>query len=677
MKTNIFDTVANVLMKDKRYVAEDGNLLKAKVYSDVMTMDSDLLSLLISYDEIKDSFFKEIDGTLVFDKQQFAWIIDSKEFLPDSYTAYTNKIGLTNNGEFISGKSDVVLDFPYKDAVLEGGQEKDDQKREEIFYHEIIAQDEISNMLAPKVFTNAKRYTDRGIEENIEFTEEDNLIIKGNNLVALASLLELYEGKIKYIYIDPPYNTGSDSFNYNDNFNRASWLVFMKNRLEMARKLLADTGSIFVSIDEKQEAYLKVLMDEIFKEENLLEVFHIQVRYTNKSLNEKNDFQPVMEYVLAYAKNKKSFIPNKPFKDYDLSKFKWEIIELSPGEIIELGGKKVEIFKKGEYEIKLADEPNIDALKDTWASGSVLTGNTSGKFFDEYLSPRKEIDGLNILYKVHGIGEDGLGYRYFTGPKRSNATRGQFYSGVPLYRREEIEDRSSKKYYPIVNLEIFEEDFSRSYISNFKDLSGSFGNIRHEGGVSFNSGKKPENMIKHFMELATDPGDLFLDFFVGSGSSLAVAHKMDRQYIGVEQMDYIEEKTVERLYNVVKGDQTGISKDVSWKGGGSFVFCELKEDGQILLDKIQTASNDTISIIKEEIYGDDRIVPYLTTAELEKVDKEFEELTLENKKKALMKLIDKNKLYINYSDMLDEEKKVSDADRKFTESFYRGGINDR
>lgn len=232
---NIFDTVADLLLTNNKYKAEDGKLLKAVVYSDVMAMSDDLLTLLLSNEDVKETFFKDVQGTLVFDKQKFAWFMESKEFLPDSYTSYTNKIGLTHNGNFISQTNDVVLDFPYKDCVLEGGQDKDDQKRSEIFYNETIASDEISRMFAPKVFTNAKRYTAVGekdltgeldpgtihVEEEtgITFNDNDNLIIKGNNLIALASLLKRYEGKVKCIYIDPPYNTGNDSFNYNDSFN--------------------------------------------------------------------------------------------------------------------------------------------------------------------------------------------------------------------------------------------------------------------------------------------------------------------------------------------------------------------------------------------------------------------------------------------------------------------------
>ncbi len=199
---NIYDIVIEILSRNEKYLSEENKLLKTKVYSDIMMMDKELLALLITNENIKKEFFSDVEGTLVFDKQKFAWLIESKEFLPDSYTRYSNKIGLTSNGNFISNKNDVVLDFPYKDCYLQGGQDKDDQKRDEIFYHETIASDQITRMLEPKVLGNAKRYTKDGIEENIEFKDDDNLIIKGNNLLALSSLLKRYEGKIKLIYID-------------------------------------------------------------------------------------------------------------------------------------------------------------------------------------------------------------------------------------------------------------------------------------------------------------------------------------------------------------------------------------------------------------------------------------------------------------------------------------------
>lgn len=162
MKENIFEEITKLLKTHRKYISEDGDLLKVKVYSDIITMDKDLISLLLSVDKIKEVFFTDINGTLVFDKQKFAWLIDSKEFFPDSYTAYTNKIGLTSKGNFLSSSNDVVLDFPYKDCFLEGGQTKNDQKRSEIFYNETLASDEIRRMLDPKIFTKACRITRGG-----------------------------------------------------------------------------------------------------------------------------------------------------------------------------------------------------------------------------------------------------------------------------------------------------------------------------------------------------------------------------------------------------------------------------------------------------------------------------------------------------------------------------------
>lgn len=650
------DALKKVLSADKRFLGENQQIIKTKVSEAARSNDKKLLKALLKNDLLKESFFTKVDDIYVFDKNKFVWVLESKEFLPDSYTVYKNKVGLVGaDYNLISQKHDISLVWPYKDCVLEGGQTKDDQKRNEIFYNEILAPDQVNRLLAPKVLSNAKRYTKDGVEENIEFKDDDNLIIKGNNLLALSSLLERYEGRVKCIYIDPPYNTGSDSFNYNDNFSKSTWLTFMKNRLNIAKKMLKKEGAILVSIDEKQQAYLKVLMDEMFGAENLLEVFHIQVRYTNKSLNEKDDFQPVMEYVLVYALDKKSFKPNKPYEDYNLNKFEWEINELTKGNEIEIGGKKVVVFKAGEYEIKKI-KPNINGLKETWASGSVLVGNTSGKFFDQYLSKRKNIDGLKVLYKVDGIGEDGIGYRYFTGPKKEAAIRGKFYAGVPLDKRKELENGDARKYSPIVN---------------YYDYSPDFGNIRHEGGVSFNSGKKPEKMLKMLFDFSTNEGDLILDYHIGSGSSCAVAHKMNRQYIGIEQMDYIEEKSVKRLSSVIDGDSTGISENVDWQGGGSFVYCELLEDNESLVTELEAATTSAaVKIVLNKAIDGGKLIPSVLPGDLRGSMDDFDSLSMDEQKNLVMELLNKNKLYVNLSDIDDEDYDVSEADKKFTRSFY-------
>lgn len=215
-----YDVVEDLLKKDERFVAENGTVLKNAVYEAAMNLDSGLIRLLLSNDDTKARFFRDIDGVMVFDKVGFGWVINNRQFLPDSYTRFKNKIGLADNqGDIISSTGKVELVFPYKDCILEGGQTKEDQKRKEVFYNETLAPDEVDRLLFPKVFTNIKKYTPDGIEKIEEFEQGDNLVIRGNNLLALASLIKRYEGKVKCIYIDPPYNTGDDSFGYNDSFN--------------------------------------------------------------------------------------------------------------------------------------------------------------------------------------------------------------------------------------------------------------------------------------------------------------------------------------------------------------------------------------------------------------------------------------------------------------------------
>lgn len=646
MDKNIFEGAGDLLKTNSKYVSEDGKLLKAVVYSDVMTMNQDLLQLLLSNEKIKERFFVEVNGTLVFDKQKFAWFIESKEFLPDSYTRYTNKIGLTHNGDFVSRSNDVVLDFPYKDCVLEGGQDKDDQKRKEIFYNETIASDEVNRMLAPKVFTNAKRYTKDGVEENITFDDNDNLIIKGNNLIALSSLLKRYEGKVKCIYIDPPYNTGSDSFGYNDSFKQSSWLVFMKNRLEIAKKLLSSDGVIAIQISFHQYPYLRVLADDIFSDGKHLLDFNTLVRHPERSLTGDKEFNDVIEYTLVYAKNSSYKMPKmKIEKTNDDYQYDF-IIPDNPSEVLSLGGKSVSVYYPEQVEINRS-EGHEGGLKSMSIRGSIREKNSSGRFYVSYIEPLIGKYPKGTIFTVPDMGDDGNPYRIFELPKGNNKN-GFYYPGRPT-----------------------SSDITLKPYPNFLDFVQQYNLVNDEGTVSFRNGKKPEEYISFYINIFSEKKDLILDFQLGSGTTCAVAHKLDRKYIGIEQMDYIKDISVERLKNVIDGDTSGISKTLNWQGGGSFVYCELLENANVLIDKIQSANDDNIYEIKEEIYSDERIIPYITRDELKKADDIFESLSLEEKKKILITLVDKNKLYVNYSDIEDHTFDVSEADKKFTKSFYK------
>ena len=303
-KKSFFEEVVNVLKKDARFVSDKGELLRNAVFEAAQKMDAKLLKALYANATTRKRFFTAVDGIAVFDKQQFGWVVSNRAFLPDSYTRFRNKIGLAVGDDMIASSRDVELVFPYKDCVLEGGQTKEDQKRDEIFYNTTLAPDEVDRLLAPKVLTNPICYNKKGKKASIAFdSDTDNLVIKGNNLLSLSSLLPKYEGRVNLIYIDPPFNTEKDSFSYNDKFSRSTWLVFMRNRLEVARRLLSADGNIFIHIDINQSHYLKVLCDEVFHEDNFVE--EIIWAYGSPSGGRAATPKPVNihDYLLHYAKN--------------------------------------------------------------------------------------------------------------------------------------------------------------------------------------------------------------------------------------------------------------------------------------------------------------------------------------------------------------------------------------
>lgn len=264
MQTELIKELNHVLKGFSQFW--NGEELHRSMVSEAISQKQpDLIKALVNNEKVRSVYGTDIDGVLIFDFDKLCSLLKYKEYWANSFTKYRNKVGLTSEGKYLDYSSDVVLDFPFKDCVLEGGMTKEDQGKDEIYYNEIIASDEIDCIFSPKVLTNAKRYTKDNIENNIAiFHEKENLIIKGNNLIALHSLRKTHSGKVKLIYIDPPYNTGNDAFKYNDRFNRTTWLTFMKNRLEAAKSLLSENGTICIQINDIEFSYLKVLCDLIF-----------------------------------------------------------------------------------------------------------------------------------------------------------------------------------------------------------------------------------------------------------------------------------------------------------------------------------------------------------------------------------------------------------------------------
>lgn len=411
------------------------------------------------------------------------------------------------------------------------------------------------------------------IEESKDWGETGNLYIEGDNLEVLKLLQESYLNLIKMIYIDPPYNTGKDFIyrdsyiigkdEYNEQINlydeednrlfqntetngrfHSDWCSMIYPRLKLARNLLTDDGVIFISIDDNELDNMTKICNEIFGEDNHLETFHIQVRYGNKSLNEKDDFQKLIEYVLIYAKSRNSFIPKKEKEEYNLKKFNLDIKELkTPDKQEIINGRKVDIFLPGNYSITTVEDEATQRMlffKETWITGSIYSGTGHGKVYQQVVEPRVVVDGLGVLYKIYGLGEDGLGYRYMTGPKQASANYGKMYSKIPLDKLEGLKAGTYMRSKPILN---------------FYDYSPDFGNIRHEGGIAFNSGKKPVKMLKSLLNFANlKNDDVVLDFFSGSSSTAHAVMQLNAEeqakikFIMVQLPEACDEKSESNKY---------------------------------------------------------------------------------------------------------------------------------
>lgn len=669
IEPKIFDELKTALSSfdGKYFVGEELN--RSKLADDLRNYDDALLNKLFEVDFIKKHFIKEVAGQKFFQIEQLEESILYNDYWETSYTKYENRVGLSSKGKFLQDSQDVVLDFPFKDGVLPASMTKEDNEDgyDDAFLNEVIEKDEIDRLFDRKVFVNVKRFDKKSTDKNraelknevASFNEEkDNLIIKGNNLIALHTIKEKYAGKVKLIYLDPPYNTGSDSFLYNDKFNHSTWLTFMKNRLEIARELLCDDGVLAVQLDDSEGPYLKVLLDSIFSRDSHLFTQYVLVRYADKTLKSDMDYHKQVEQIHYYKKGTSSAVtPNKKSEDYDYSKFMYEFEELSgPERTIELGGKRVDIFNRDQIKINKVS-PSVTGLKEIWATGSILDGNSSGRFFRDYLSGRYSKDGYGTVYRIWGIGDDGNDYRYFTGPQKEGATKGKYFQGVPS------------------NVKSGEVKTKFKPVPGFLDLAGSFGNIRHEGGVELRSGKKPEKMLSEIIQLYTQPTDIVLDFFGGSGSTAATAHKLGRRYISIEQIETQMEKILTRLVNVINGDSTGISKEINWNGGGSFIYTELfPKNMGYLQDVIHAKDIEELKAIYERMFsGTDTSEPADISfrADLSKIDwlKGFED-----NKRLLVKLLDKNGLYYNYSEIDDKNVRdlISDKDYIFNKNFYEG-----
>lgn len=626
---------------DRYYTGKKLN--KARIIQDIDSYDEELIMILLNNPLIKKHYAKQIGDYTVIETNRLIETFEMNDYWMDSYTKYSKKIGLTDNGRFLDEAINVVLDFPYKDTVLKAGMSKEDVAKDELvpnepFFNEVIAAEEIDTLLDKKILVNAKRYTANIVEEANDFSERDNLILKGNNLLALHSLKDKYAGKVKLIYIDVPYyfkkKIADDSFKYNSNFHFSTWLTFLKNRLEIAKNLLKENGSIWINISEDGMHYLKVLADSVFGSEKFVGTLPRKTRdgKSDVPFNFSQDFDWLLVYtignesdtIMGRSVERKYYetpdYPNRPWRSADMTK------QTTAKERPNSNFTMVNPKTGKEYPVN---------PKRSWA----VTKDT----FDEY-------------YQAGGIGfpDD---YDFMKGNR-------------PFRRIFKDEDEAKEK--PTA---VYSDTLLKNFISTLlTKAKNKLGNDEIEELFSRDDFDyaKPESLMKAIIEIATKENDIVLDFFMGSATTQAVAMKMKRRFIGIEQMDYINTVSVPRLQKVMEGEQGGISKDVNWQGGGSFVYAELMEKSKGYLQDVLEALNINqlkaiYQLMLENVDLDFR-------ADLESVQEMLEDtISLDDKKRLLIKIIDKNQLYYNYAEIEDGNVHdlIRDNDYAFNESFYK------
>ena len=660
--SKIMETTKSILKEfGNTYFSDKGTLKRNKVIEDLDAYTPMLMKALLANQLIHDTYTESIviddKSVELFKLNQFIEMFTYKEYWQDSYTKFENKIGLTAGGKFIDETADVVLDFPCKDTVLKAGMTKEDQKdADEPFLHETIAKAEIDQLLEPKIFVNATKYDQENLNGvSTDNFDDDNLIIKGNNLIALHSLKEKYAGAVKLIYLDPPYNTGSDSFAYNDRFNHSSWLTFMRNRLIIAKKLLSKDGVIAVQTDYHENSYLRVMLDELFGRDKFISEIAVKMSTASgpKMANISSNIPKLKDSIIIYKKE--SMVINKqPYKlkeswDKEYSKI-----------LMNFTNEDRKILDRG---IK---EKDLEVTRKTIESCRL---STLSKEFPDKKNDKKWLheNAWRIVADKQNTGLDNL---------LSKSTK--FWNGdvsaVSAKQGEITLFRTDKEFGKDTRVEIvFADNNLTEHVGDlWTDISTS-GGFSEEGGVKFPTAKKPEKLLKRLIEMFSKEGDIVLDFFAGSATTLAASLKLNRKFVGIEQMDYIDQISIKRLQNVISGETTGISKDVNWQGGGSFVYAELIEKNQGYLKDVQHAetTKQLENVVNRMIAGG---ADFDFRVDVEKVmqDPEYQAMSLANKKQLMVKVIDKNQLYYAYSDMEDRDVQelMSESDIAFNKSFY-------
>jgi adenine-specific DNA-methyltransferase len=627
---NLFDDLQGILKADDRFFSNEGNLLRNVVYSAAMQGDTGLLKLLLANEATKKRFFTDVDGVLVFNQAEFTNFINNRDFLPDSYTRFKKKIGLAKpNGDLFSASGDVTLVFPYKDCVLEGGQTKEDQKRGEIFYNETLAPEEIDRLLYPKVLVNAKRYTKDGEAVAKEVTDKDNLIIKGNNLLAVSSLREKYRGKIKCIYIDPPYNpeSAANTFCYNNTFNRSTWLVFMKTRLQIAKELLKRDGVLIVAIDKNEQPRLQILIEEIYPDYDVdcITIIH----------NPRGTIGTNFSYTHEFA----IFVTPKGKKTIAERKLTQEEVDWSP--LRNWGGESLRTDAKNCFYPILVKNEKIIGF---------------GDVSDNDFHPVSQTVEEKGTYSVYPIDSNGI-------ERKWRYARQTVDSIIDVLR--------VKKTKTGYDIELGKKNGMQKTVWTDSRYDASVNGTQLlktlVPDAKFAYPKSLYTVVDCINAVVSDDKDaLILDFFAGSGTTGHAVMEINqdggnRHFILVEQMNYMKDETLKRNIAVMK----------QLKSLSSIVFCELAKCNQKYIDAAQSAKTDAdlVTLLKQ-VVDTAFISANVFNESILKSMQDFEALPIMDKRNFINELLDKNMLYVNLCDMNDEDYGITDADKAFTRSFY-------
>jgi len=641
MTKSFNDRLTELLKKDLRFVdKESGELIKNEIINKALKIDKELITALLSEKEVKEKFFTEIKGHWVFETNKFIEFIQDKNFLSNSYTKFKNKIGLNIDGKFLNERKEVSLVWPFKDCVLEGGMTKEDQKRNEVFFNEILAQDEIDRLLDPKVLTNFKRITAKGEEKVADFkrdkdgTIRENLIIKGNNLLALHSLKKEFQGKVKLIYIDPPYNTGgaTEIFTYNNNFKHSTWLTFMKNRLEVAKDLLREDGFIAITIDHVELFYLGALADEVFGEENRIGIVTILIN--PKGRQHERFFSASTEYMLVYAKN------------HAIAKFRSVALD---EEVAETFNQEDENGKyRWEQFIRARTSTSRENKPDSWYPIYV-----SKDFKDVTLT--KKNGYLEILPKKNGS--------EFTWKTKTDTFEERNVNGFFKAEKENGEIKIFHKFYEQQVLKNIWTD--KKYFPEFQGTNL----LKKLLGENIFSYPKSLYAVMDTLKIMTSDNDIILDFFGGSGTTAHATLELNkedganRQFILTEQLDSHMNVILRRIKKVMEINK---NKDEH------FVYGELMKFNEEAIDKIESAkTTDNLLKIWKEMVEHYFLNYDVDIKRFYDNQERFKKLPLEKQKKLLVEMLNKNQLYVNLSEIEDTQFKVSKEDKELNKKFYK------